>query len=344
MSFTSRVGESNGVYKNIAKEKNGAHLNMTIQCSVCGRSFVRSNNRLHNLDLSQCICDRLEKSKKYQINRLKGRTVTDQYYSRCKSQFKAYLKQKLAQNPDIKYDDFDKIWEAVGPKPQDTEFCKYYLTRKGRGRKNPNFTADNMEWHKITTSKAIAVAQNALPGKTRRTCRSRAEKAKDATSINAFMNQVSMAEKVMRSEEEYRYFVGRKIRSYRIISVEKSNKYGKSEYFFTMKCDRCGRVVYKTASKVLRERNKCLCVSNTGHNFKNSSASAGSKLTRQKYRQFIRSTKHSFTQDELLLLQAHLSEYSLYAGSPEQIEASCEIWFGGENFKDWICDNSLRGT
>ncbi|MBR6310335.1 MAG: hypothetical protein IKR52_03950 [Paludibacteraceae bacterium] len=101
MGFTSSKDEMNGVYLNVQRPKHGSRVNLTIRCSICGRVFERSNNTLLRKDLSRCICDEFEKGEQYKQNRAKGKAVEDPYYSRCKTNFNVYLKEKLKKSPTL---------------------------------------------------------------------------------------------------------------------------------------------------------------------------------------------------------------------------------------------------
>lgn len=93
MSFISNIGEKNGVYLNINRENRGAHSNVTIRCSVCGREFTRSNNTLYRKKFDKCICDELERGQIRQRNRLKRPVVNDPKYINCKTNFNSFLKK-----------------------------------------------------------------------------------------------------------------------------------------------------------------------------------------------------------------------------------------------------------
>ena len=326
MTFHGMKGEWNGVYLNVESIPHGSRRRVTIRCSVCGREFTRSRNTFMYHDLSHCVCDEFEASNRHS----RVRIPTDRTYMNCKINFKVAVKDALEKDPGIKYDDFDTVWNAVGPKPKETEFKRYFLTRKHRGQRNPNFTADNMEWHPVLSSKAAMMVQSMYPKKNRRCCVEYAKKAIDAPNEDKFLHAVTLCEKIKNSYEDYKCFVGRKIKSWRILGVTKSVvKPGHTQYDFEVQCTKCGKRCMKSAAKLIKYKETCRCHSSVGQSVKNSSTVAGSVIMRKRLRQakksFLKASIRGLTQDELLILQAHLSEYTLHESTPEYIYALLEV-------------------
>lgn len=342
MRFNGMKGEWNGVYLNVESIPHGSKRRVTVRCSVCGREFTRSRNTFMCHDLSHCICDEFEASNRHS----RVRTPVERTYMNCKTNFKVAVKEALEKNPNIKYDDFDVVWNAVGPKPRETEFKRYFLTRKHRGQRNPDFTADNMEWHPVLSSKAAMMAQSMYPQKNRRCCVEYAKKAMDSPNEDKFMHAVTLCEKVKNSYEDYKCFVGRKIKSWRIIGVTKTiTAPGHSQYSFDVQCTKCGKRCVKSAAKLIKYRETCRCHASVGQSVKNSSTVSGSVIMRKRLRQarksFIRASIRGLTQDELLILQACLSEYTLHEGTPEYIYALLEVGLYENRLKNIMsCDDN----
>lgn len=326
MSFTSNVGEKNGVYLNVKREKNGCNIKLTIRCSVCGREFTRTNTVLQRLDMSCCVCERFIRGEKYKNNWRGAKEIDiNRNFSRCKRSFELHLRERLRSQPDLRFDDFEKIWDVVGEKPQDTPFSRWILRRKCGGRKNPNFTVDNMEWFAVTTSKAVKMAES-LSTDSHRSCAKRAAKAKLASSEDAYLSAIQRRIRKIRGESEYAEMVGKKKKSFRILDVIRTVSGRASRYTFRMRCEYCGKEVIRSAARVMNDCRPCRCRSSAGRNARNSSVCSGSSLMRKKYMRF---NEHKMTLDQLLLLQATLSEYTINCGTQEYILSRLEAAFLG---------------
>lgn len=325
MKLTSRNGEHNGIYTVIDHHKTSGGQDVLIQCDICGQKWTRSLKSLHGYDLEHCCCDRFAANEMKRNSRLCKEAQKGADYCRCKGYFNQYLKEYLAKHPDVKYDDFDKIWEAVGKKPEDTEFCKWYLTRKYRGRRCPDFTADNMEWHPITTGKAIILAENCLPGSTHRSHVQHAKKANKSRDVKEFERSCKLLKKKTKDAEDvYRSFVGRKFKSFEVIDMHMSKTKNSTQYFFVLKCNKCGKVVMRIASNVLKDCRPCKCRSTAGRSMKNSSTHCRSWLMKKKYCFFKNEQFSGINPDFQIFLQAHLSEYTLSCLTPRYIELVAE--------------------
>lgn len=324
-----KIGSRCGCYTVIASVRVGAQkYRMTMHCNECGREFERGRSAWHELDTTHCICDYLERTQQCSVIRKNAACHSKQSheYITRKKEFERYVKATLKKYPDTKHDDFDTVWNAVGPKPEDTEFVKWYLTRKFRGRRCRDFTADNMEWHRVTTKKAVSIAQSMSPKRTHRSARYAAMKNNGAESQNDFELGVDRmwVEKRRRLVEEYNCFIGRKFGSFRVVDVSKTVTYRRSAYTFVMVCERCGKSIVKQASKVLKKVQKCTCHSHAGQSAKNSSTTYRSPIMRRRLRDACRKrilTGDRYDTDMLRMLQAHVSEYTLYAGTEQTIYA-----------------------
>ena len=133
-----KIGSRCGCYTVIASVRIGAQkYRMTMHCNECGREFERGRSAWHELDTTHCICDYLERTQQRSVMRKNAAYHSKQSYEYItrKKEFERYVNSTLKKYPDTKHDDFDTVWNAVGPKPEDTEFVKWYLTRKFRGRR-----------------------------------------------------------------------------------------------------------------------------------------------------------------------------------------------------------------
>lgn len=325
MKLTSVNGEHNGIYLVIDHHKTGGGKDVTIQCDACGQKWTRSLKTLHGYDLSRCCCERFAANELARQRRKCVQGTKGPDYCRSKSYFNRYLKEKLSQDPSIKYDDFDKIWQAVGPKPEDTDFCKWYLTRKFRGRRCPDFTANNMEWHPITSGKAVIIAENIMPGRSHRSHVQHAKRAIHSKDLKTFQESCRMLKgKTKDAEEVYNSFVGRKFKTFIIDSMFQSKTKQRTMYFFVMKCEKCGKIVMRPACKVLKDCRPCRCRSCAGRSVKNSSTHCKSWLMKKKYC-FLKNKQFSgINPDFERFLQAHLSEYTLSCLTPRYIELVAE--------------------
>ena len=320
MQLTSRIGEKNGIYKVVNNEKTTGGYRVTLKCEKCGNTWDRLLKTLHGYNLNDCCCERFAKNENKRV--LFGTGNKSIEYVIYKTNFQSFLKEKLAENPSIKYDDFDKIWNAVGPKPQDTEYCKWYLSRKHRGRRNPNFTADNMEWYPVTTQKAIIISENCLPNSNHRAHVKCARRANRSKNLNEFVGGCKLLKNSANDPEEtYKQFIGRKFKTFDVIDINISIKGKRTAYFFVLRCCRCGKIIMRPASKTIKNCMSCKCVSDCGHMTKNSSTASGSKIIKLKSPK-TKSTKsfNDLDVDKQLLLRSHISEYTMKGLTPEFIE------------------------
>lgn len=301
---------------------------MTMHCDECGREFERGRSAWYRLDTTHCICDYLERTQRCSVIRKNAAYHSEQSceYIARKREFERYIKVTLKKYPNTKYDDFDTVWNAVGPKPEDTEFVKWYLTRKFRGRRCRDFTADNMEWHRVTTRKAVSIARNMNPKRTYRAAVKAAKRNNGAASQAEFELGVDRmwVEKRRCLKEEYNCFIGRRFGSFRVVDVSKTVTCRHSVYTFMMVCERCGKFIVKMAANVLKKTQKCTCHSHAGQSAKNSSTVYRSPLMQRRIRDACRRrilTGDRYDADMIRVLQAHVSEYTMYAGMEQTIYA-----------------------
>lgn len=146
------------------------------------------------------------------------------------------------------------------------------------------------------------------------------------SSEDEFLNAVQRRVRKIINISEYAEMVGKKKKSFRILDVIRTVSGRVSRYMFRMRCERCGKEVIRPTSKVMRDCRPCQCRSSAGRNARNSSTSAQSVLMRKKY---MRIHEHGLTLDQILLLQATLSEYTIYGGTQEYIMSKLDAAFLG---------------
>lgn len=299
-----------------------------MHCNECGREFERGRSAWNSLDTTHCICDYLERTQKNSVIRKNAAYHSEQSYEYIarKREFERYVKATLKKYPNTKHDEFDTVWNAVGPKPEDTEFVRWYLTRKFRGRRCRDFTSDNMEWHRVTTRTAVSIARNMNPKRTYRAARNAAMRNNGATSQAEFELGIDRmwVEKRRCLKEEYNCFIGRKFGPFRVVDVSKAVTCRHSVYTFMMVCERCGKSIVKQAASVLKKAQKCTCHSHAGQSVKNSSTTYRSPIMKRRLCDARRKrilTGERYDTDMIRVLQAHVSEYTLYAGTEQTIYA-----------------------
>lgn len=326
--FTSRIGENNGVYTVIASERSsGTKMRVTMRCTVCGGTVTRSSTTFGSHDLTHCMCDFFRTTEQNQKNSAARGCVHSVRYSRCKAQFHSMLKDILTKYPDVKHDDFDTIWAALGEPPEDTEVCEWHLSRKYRARRCRDFTVENMEWERVVKTSAVNAARALTTCRTDYACKHAAKMNVDAKSMDDFALGITKMwlEKKRCLREEYALFIGRRFKSWRVVYVEKTIiGRGRTVYNFGVRCERCGKRRVIPAAKVLGKCESCHCMAHAGAMAKNSSTTSGSRLLIRRMmdsRKRIRMAHDGYDPDSLLLLQGHISEYTLYAGMEQTIYA-----------------------
>jgi hypothetical protein len=325
--FTTRIGERNGVYTVIgAVNASGHKFDVTMRCDVCGREVTRGSDTFARHDLSACMCDRFEKWATKQSNRKQAPAGRGVVYSRHKQNFNSSVKRTITKYPETRHDDFDTIWNALGEPPEDTETYKWYLRRKYRGARCRDYTVENMEWAKVVRTGTVRALCTMHPNRTLRSCRNAARRNIDVETMDGLdVGATRFWMDTARSlKEDYALFVGRKFHSWRVVGVSRDVHAGWTCYNFALRCERCGKIKVAQASKVLKKCVRCACHAYAGKGAKNSSTHGDSVLTRKKMAGNVprrNGAAYGYDPDSILILQGHVSEYTLYAGMEGTIYA-----------------------
>lgn len=325
----------NGVYLVTDWEPHGSFHLVTLKCTVCGHEVTRTSIALRKIadKMRECCCARFQNPKS---KRKAGiyKDASALLYSKLKKNFGTVLRRKLKVNPNLPHDDFDTIWEAVGPMPPETDLYTWVLGIKGRGHGKPDMTADNYEWQRKSKTSAIDQAKSES-NKSRRHLR---QILRQRESLADVTNNDLMRKKMKAFGEEWKYFVGKTFGRFKVVDFRKEYISASAVYYlFTVKC-RCGHQFENQANRFYKGKVSCpRCqrgIKQRVGQTKNSSTQCDSKLMRLRMMKNARARikgNKGIDIDSLMMLRESHSWFSLYFGTEDTMNFFIDCDLAGKS-------------
>lgn len=342
--FSTRKGAMNGVYLVTDWKQHGHRHIVTLKCTVCGYEVTRTSQTLREIadKMRECCCSRFQSKKgKGRLGVYKDASAL--LYQRLKHSFGQVLKRKLKVNPNLPHDDFDTIWEAVGPMPPETDLYTWELGIKGRGKGKPDMTADNYEWRRKSKTNAIDHAK----GESNKSRRHLMRALRKAETLGELTNEDLMRKRAQSYAEEYKYFVGKRFGRVKVVHLRKDCQGHKKDgtqivlYFFTVEC-RCGCRFERRAREFYKGNVRCpSCqkeIKKAIGMAKNSSTQCDSKLMRLRLMKDARARikgNKGIDIDSLMMLRESHSWFSLSFGTEDTMNffIDCDLAGKGDDIR-----------